>query len=73
MDPAKRMRSYTMIVLVLIVRPQPKGSMILVADAKDPTGDFVDFHAPRNLGGEGSRVAGGSSFGSDAGHVITHL
>jgi Asp-tRNA(Asn)/Glu-tRNA(Gln) amidotransferase A subunit family amidase len=33
-------------------------------DAEDPTGDFVDFYAPRNSRGNGSRVAGGSSFGS---------
>ncbi|EJP61907.1 amidase-like protein [Beauveria bassiana ARSEF 2860] len=36
------------------------------ADAEDPTGDFVDFHAPWNPRGDGNRSPGGSSFGSGA-------
>jgi Asp-tRNA(Asn)/Glu-tRNA(Gln) amidotransferase A subunit family amidase len=36
------------------------------ADAEDPTGDFIDFHAPRSARGDGLRVAGGSSFGCGA-------
>ncbi|KAH8598639.1 amidase-like protein [Bisporella sp. PMI_857] len=43
-----------------------KTEMSQFADAEDPTGDFVDFHAPRNPRGDGSRGAGGSSFGSGA-------
>jgi hypothetical protein len=36
------------------------------ADAEDPTGDFVDFHAPWNPRGDGLRSPGGSSYGSGA-------
>lgn len=43
-----------------------KTGMSQFADAEDPTGDFVDFHAPQNPRGDGNRVAGGSSFGSGA-------
>ncbi len=43
-----------------------KTGMSQFADAEDPSGDFVDFHAPRNPRGDGLRVAGGSSFGSGA-------
>jgi hypothetical protein len=43
-----------------------KTGMSQFADAEDPTGDFVDFRAPQNSRGDGNRVAGGSSFGSDA-------
>lgn len=36
------------------------------ADAEDPTGDCVDFHAPWNPRGDGVRSTGGSSFGAGA-------
>lgn len=36
------------------------------ADAEDPTGDFIDFHAPFNPRGDGYRSPGGSSFGAGA-------
>ncbi|KAJ3496711.1 hypothetical protein NLG97_g2457 [Lecanicillium saksenae] len=43
-----------------------KTGMSQFADAEDPTGDFVDFHAPRNPRGDGNRSPGGSSFGAGA-------
>lgn len=43
-----------------------KTGMSQFADAEDPTGDFVDFHAPWNPRGDGLRSPGGSSYGSGA-------
>ncbi|KAK0738669.1 amidase signature domain-containing protein [Schizothecium vesticola] len=43
-----------------------KTGMSQFADAEDPTGDFVDFHSPRNPRGDGLRSPGGSSFGAGA-------
>lgn len=43
-----------------------KTGMSEFADAEAPTGDFIDFHAPFNPRGDGSRTPGGSSFGSGA-------
>ncbi|KUJ06160.1 amidase signature enzyme [Mollisia scopiformis] len=39
-----------------------KTGMSQFADAEDPTGDCVDFHAPWNPRGDGLRSPGGSSF-----------
>jgi Asp-tRNA(Asn)/Glu-tRNA(Gln) amidotransferase A subunit family amidase len=43
-----------------------KTGMSQFADAEDPTGDFIDFHAPWNSRGDGLRSPGGSSFGAGA-------
>jgi Asp-tRNA(Asn)/Glu-tRNA(Gln) amidotransferase A subunit family amidase len=43
-----------------------KTGMSQFADAEDPTGDFIDFHAPWNPRGDGLRSPGGSSFGAGA-------
>jgi Asp-tRNA(Asn)/Glu-tRNA(Gln) amidotransferase A subunit family amidase len=43
-----------------------KTGMSQFADAEDPTGDCVDFHAPWNPRGDGIRSPGGSSFGAGA-------
>ena len=43
-----------------------KIGMSQFADDQDPTGDFIDFHAPRSPRGDGNCVAGGSSFGFGA-------
>ena len=43
-----------------------KTGMSQFADAEDPTGDFVDFHAPWNPRGDGTRSPGGSSYGAGA-------
>ncbi|KAK0748326.1 amidase signature domain-containing protein, partial [Apiosordaria backusii] len=43
-----------------------KTDMSQFADAEDPTGDFVDFHAPWNPRGDGIRSPGGSSYGAGA-------
>ncbi|KAF4499186.1 amidase [Fusarium agapanthi] len=41
-----------------------KTGMSQFAGAEDPTGDFVDFHAPWNPRGDALRSPGGSSYGS---------
>jgi Asp-tRNA(Asn)/Glu-tRNA(Gln) amidotransferase A subunit family amidase len=43
-----------------------KTGMSQFADAEDPTGDLIDFHAPWNPRGDGLRSPGGSSFGAGA-------
>ncbi|KAF4628002.1 hypothetical protein G7Y89_g10148 [Cudoniella acicularis] len=43
-----------------------KTGMNQFADAEDPTGDCVNFHAPWNPRGDGLRSPGGSSFGAGA-------